>query len=351
MSEVDSSKLAARLHDAIDDHPVAVPDLLTPARSRRTRRRVLGGTAAVAVVVAGALAASQLLSATPRTALVAATPSPTLVASTIPSVTPSAAILSNDTIAARCAPQMVKYDALPQLAHMTNTWHVAHQAHSYRVGDIVAMLPAPQASYTAYCRIPAAGHESDDVSFAALEAASLTTLDRVAMCSESMSIPNPVTPGALPSTDVTSPDLRSATIFATASAGNTMVLLLSEGTTSYSCILYPQPWVDGGVHMYALDGTRVLQVVGFSGFAAGAADKSVVPVPGTYYFSVGRLPAGARTIEFTISKKVVATVTANADGWWVAAFMVEGRDSLAEPSTYAIKDAAGTVLKTATFGG
>jgi hypothetical protein len=143
MSEVDSSKLAARLHDAIDDHPVAVPDLLTPARSRRTRRRVLGGTAAVAVVVAGALAASQLLSATPRTALVAATPSPTLVASTIPSVTPSAAILSNDTIAARCAPQMVKYDALPQLAHMTNTWHVAHQAHSYRVGDIVAMLPTP----------------------------------------------------------------------------------------------------------------------------------------------------------------------------------------------------------------
>jgi hypothetical protein len=101
--------------------------------------------------------------------------------------------------------------------------------------------------------------------------------------------------------------------------------------------------------MYPLDGTRGLQV-GFGGFTAGAADTSVVPVPGTYYFSVGRLPAGARTIEFTISKKVVATVTANADGWWVAAFMVEGRDSLAEPSTYAIKDAAGTVLKTANVG-
>jgi|BarGraNGADG00312_2_1021985.scaffolds.fasta_scaffold01694_7 hypothetical protein len=350
MSEVDSSKLAARLHDAIDDHPVDVPDLLTPARSRRTRRRVLGGTAAVAVVVAGALAASQLLSVTPRTALVAATPSPTV--SSTPEVTPSPALQSNDTIAVRCGPQMVKYDALPQLAGVATTWHVAHQAHSYGVGDLVAMVPGNPAIYTAYCRIPAAGHESDAVSFKDLEAASLTTLDRVAVCSESMSISDASaspTPAASPSADFPSRDLRGATIFATASAGNTMVLLLSQGTTSYSCILYPQPWVDGGVHMYPLDGTRGLQV-GFGGFTAGAADTSVVPVPGTYYFSVGRLPAGARTIEFTISKKVVATVTANADGWWVAAFMVEGRDSLAEPSTYAIKDAAGTVLKTANVG-
>jgi hypothetical protein len=248
---------------------------------------------------------------------------------------------------------MVKYDALPQLPGVpqlpgrTNTWHVAHQAHPYRVGDIVAMVP-DAANYTAYCRIAAAGQESVNVSFVDLEAASLTTPDRVAMCSESMSIldrPTPTTASA----DFPSPDLRNATIFATASAGNTMVLLLSEGTTSYSCILYPQPWVDGGVHMYPMGGTRGL-TVGFSAFSAGAADKSVVPVPGTYYFSVGRLPAGARTIEFTISRKVVATVTANADGWWLAAFMVEGRDSLAEPSTYAIKDAAGTVLKTAHFG-
>jgi hypothetical protein len=349
MSEVDSTDLSARLHGAVDDHPVDVPDLLTPARSRRHRRRVLGGTAAVAVVVAGALAVSQLLSTSPRTALVAATPSPTV--SSTP--TPSPALLSNDTIAVRCGPQMVKYHALPQLAGVATTWHVAHQAHSYGAGDLVAMVPGNPAIYTAYCRIPAAGHESDAVSFKDLEAASLTTLDRVAVCSESMSISDASaspTPAASPSADFPSRDLRSATIFATASAGNTMVLLLSEGTTSYGCILYPQPWVNGGVHMDAMDGTRALRVVGFSGFAAGAADKSVVPVPGTYYFSVGRLPADARTIEFTISKKVVATVTANADGWWVAAFMVEGRDSLAEPSSYAIKDAAGTVLKTAHFG-
>jgi hypothetical protein len=354
MSEVESSELSARLHEIVDDHPIAVPDLLTPARSRRTRRRVLGGTAAVALVVAGALAATALLSATPRTALVAATPSPTLAPSTNPSVTPSAAILSNDTIAARCAPQMVKYDALPQLPGIpkqpgrTNTWRVAHQAHPYRVGDIVAMVPGAS-DYTAYCRIPAAGQESVNVSFVDLEAASLTTPDRVAMCSESMSIldrPTPTTASA----DFPSPDLRDATIVATASAGNTMALLLSQGTTTYSCILYPQPWVDGGVHMGAMDGTRALRV-GFSGFATDAADTSVVPILGTYYYSAGRLPTNARTIEFTISKKVVATVTANADGWWVAAFMVAGRNAFAEPSTYAIKDAAGTVLKTAGFGG
>jgi hypothetical protein len=349
MSEVDSGKLADRLHDAVDDHPVDVPDLLAPARSRRRRRRVLGGTAALAVVVAGALAVTQLLSVAPRTALVATTPSPTLSASTIP----SSATLSNDTIAARCAPQMVKYDALPQLPGVlplpgrTNTWHVAHQAHPYRVGDIVAMVP-DAADYTAYCRIPAAGQESVNVSFVDLEAASLTTPDRVAMCSESMSIldrPTPTTASA----DFPSPDLRNATIVATASAGNTMALLLSQGTTTYSCILFPQPWVDGGVHVYPMDGTRALRV-GFSGFATEAADKSVVPIPGTYYYSAGRVPANARTIEFTISKKVVATVTANADGWWVAVFMVAGRNAFAEPSTYAIKDAAGTVLKTAGFG-
>ena len=63
-----------------------------------------GGTAAVAVVVAGALVASQLLGTAPHTALVAATPSPTLSASTVP----SAATLSNEAIAARCAPQMAK---------------------------------------------------------------------------------------------------------------------------------------------------------------------------------------------------------------------------------------------------
>jgi hypothetical protein len=350
MSEVGSNKLSARLHDAIDDHPVAVPDLLTLALSRRRRRRVLGGTAALAVLVAGALAVTQLLSDAPRTALVAATPSPTLSASTIP----SAATLSNEAIAARCAAQMVKYNALPQLPGIprlpgrTNTWHVAHQTHPYRVGDIVAMVPDP-GDYTAYCRIPAAGQESVNVSFVDLEAASLTTPDRVAMCSESMSIldrPTPTTPSA----DFPSPDLRDATMVSTASAGNTMALLLSQGTTTYSCILFPQPWVDGGVHMGAMDGTRVLRVPGFSGFSTDAADKSVVPVPGSYYFSAGRLPAGARTIEFTISKKVVATVMANADGWWVTAFMVEGRDSWGEPSTYAIKDAAGTVLKTANFG-
>ena len=348
MSEVDVTDLATRLHGAVDDHPVDVPNLLAPARSRRRRRRVLGGTAAVAVVVAGALVASQLLGTAPHTALVAATPSPTLSASTVP----SAATLSNEAIAARCAPQMAKYNALPQLPGIprqpgrTNTWHVAHQAHPYRVGDIVAMVPDSM-DYTAYCRIPAAGQESVNVSFADLEAASLTTVDRVAMCGESMSIldrPTPTTASA----DFPGPDLRDATILAAASAGNTMALLLSQGATTYSCILYPQPWLAGGVVMYPMDGTRALRV-GFSGFATDAAEKSVVPM-GTYYFSAGRLPADARTIEITISKKVVATVTANADGWWVAAFMVAGRNAFAEPSTYAVKDAAGTVLKTADFG-
>ena len=353
MSEVDSDKLSARLHDAVDDHPVTVPDLLTPARSRRRRRRVLGGTAAVAVVVAGALTVSQLLSSAPRTALVAATPSPTVVATSAPAATPSPAILTNNTIAVRCGPQMVKYDALPQFARMTNTWHVAHVAHSYRVGDIVAMLPANQNVYPAYCRIPAAGHESDDVSFASLEPLSLDAIDRVALCSESMANSNPAnyaTPGAVPSADYRTPDARGATIFASASAGKMMVLLLSQGTTSYACFLYPQPWDFGGVSMGAAGDTRGLQV-GLNGSAAGAAGKSVVPGPATYYSAVGRLPANARTIEFTISKKVVDTVTADANGWWVAAFMVDGRNSMSEPSTYAIKDAAGTVLKSSKFWG
>jgi hypothetical protein len=353
MSEVDSDKISARLHQAVDDHPVDVPDLLTPARSRRRRRRVLGGTAAVAVVVTGALAVSQLLSSAPRTALVAATPSPTVVATSAPAVTPSPAILTNDTIALRCGPQMVKYDALPQFARMTNPWHVAHVAHSYRVGDIVAMLPANQHTYPAYCRIPAVGHESDEVPFAALEPAALTALERVAMCSESMSISDRsvvLTGQAEPSVDFTTPDLRDAGIFAAASAGKMMVLLLAQGTTSYACFLYPQPWDFGGVGMGAVGDTRGLDV-GLRGSAAGAAGKSVVPGPATYYSAVGRLPANARTIEFTISKKVVDTVTADANGWWVAAFMVDGRNSMSEPSTYAIKDAAGTVLKSAKFWG
>jgi hypothetical protein len=268
-------------------------------------------------------------------------------------VTPSAEVLTNDLIATRCGPQLVKYDALPQFAGATNPWHVAHVAHSYRVGDIVAMLPANQHTYPAYCRIPAVGHESDDVPFVALDPVALTAPERVAMCSESMSITDRtvvLTGTAEPSTDFTTPDLRDAGIFAAASAGKMMVLLLAEGTTSYACYLYPQPWDFGGVRMEAAGDTRALQV-GLTGSVAGAAGKSVVPGPATYYRGAGRLPANASTIEFTISNNRVATVSVDANGWWVAAFMVDGRNSLSEPSTYAIKDAAGTVLKSKKIGG
>jgi hypothetical protein len=127
-----------------------------------------------------------------------------------------------------------------------------------------------------------------------------------------------------------------------------VVLLLRHGTATYVCHLTPLTWDIGRLGMSKMAEEPSLHV-GVEGSATGAAGKSLVPGPATYYLASGRLPDNARTIEFTVGKKLVHTTTPTSDGWWVATWLVDGRNSLQESQTYAIKDAAGKVLATGAF--
>jgi len=343
MSEVDSTDLSARLHGAVDDHPVDVPDLLTPARSRRHRRRVLGGTAAVAVVVAGALAVSQLLSTSPRTALVAATPSPTVVATSAPAVTPSPAILTNDTVAARCAPQMVKYEAIhtnsyTPFPHPTDGWVVAHEAFAYHEGDLVALVERGRDSrQMALCRIPPAGQENAEVPYTAFDPSNLDEAGRIMLCSEELqNRPTTPTPGLASRYQTT--DLRGSTVVASDMADRTGVLMLRLGSGEFLCNLFPVESLAISENVTPL----LVQPPAMKPYARGTA---VLDTGSTYFSAAGWLPASAASIEFSVKGAVVHRVTATTDGSWVAAWKVAGSATLGD-ATYTTRSASGAVLAT-----
>jgi hypothetical protein len=344
MSEVDSTDLSARLHGAVDDHPVDVPDLLTPARSRRHRRRVLGGTAAVAVVVAGALAVSQLLSTSPRTALVAATPSPTVVATSAPAVTPSPAILTNDTVAARCAPQMVKYEAIhtnsyTPFPHPTDGWVVAHEAFAYHEGDLVALVERGRDSrQMALCRIPPAGQENAEVPYTAFDPSNLDEAGRTMLCSEELqSRPTTPTPGLGSRYQTT--DLRGSTVVASDMADRTGILMLRLGAEEFLCNLFP---VESSAISETVVTPLLVQPPAMKPWARGMA---VLDTGSTYFSAAGWLPASAASIEFSVKGTVVHRVAPSSDGSWVAAWKVAGSATLSD-ATYTTRSASGAVLAT-----
>jgi hypothetical protein len=343
MSEVESDKLSARLHQAVDDHPVDVPDLLTPARSRRTRRRVLGGTAAVAVVVAGALALSQLLSSTPHTALVAATATAT-PAVTTPNATRSSEVLDNATIVARCAAQMVKYESMIHTDSYTpfptpaDGWMVAHQALAYHEGDIVGLVERGRVSWAmALCRIPAAGQENVDVPFTAFDPSTLDEAGRVMRCSEELT--NRVL-SPTPGTDVyATTDLRGSAVVASDTTDRAGLLMLRLGSADYLCSLLPAELLGTGNVFPARAEIREMKP-----YLVGEA---MLDSSGSYFTAAGWLPANAASIEFSV-KGIVHRVTPASDGSWVAVWKVVGVATMND-ATYTTRSASGAVLATGSM--
>jgi hypothetical protein len=345
MSEVESTELSARLHDAVDDHPVTVPDLLTPARSGRRRRRVLGGTIAVAVVLAGSLAVSQLLSRTPHTALVAATATAT-PAVTTPIATPSSRGLTNDTIVARCEAQLAKYETIHMYSYTpfpkpTDGWVVAHEAFAYHEGDLVGLVERGRdTGEMALCRIPAAGQESADVPFSAFDPSNLDEAGKVMRCSEELTDPpTSPTPGLTRRNQTT--DLRGSTVVASETTDRTGILMLRLGSGEYLCSLLPVESFANSVKVTPLP----VQVRGMKPYARGMA---ALDTGSTYFHAAGWLPENAASIEFSVNGRVVHRVTPAPDGSWVAAWKVVGPAKM-DDATYTTRSASGAVLATGSM--
>lgn len=249
--------LREQLHRAADDIDFDVPDLRSRAKTARRRRRLLGGTTALAgVAIAAALITPQLsvLRAVPaesRTAdptPTAPSPSPTAPPTqTEPSVehTPGPQpVVPHDEIVSNCMHQLgasiARYGPVP------DDLRVAHD-RDYREGDIVRLVSDSSWDPSALCIIPnPATHPSLSIRDTLRE----TTSDIApVVCSELMTAETP----SGPSYDTV--DLRRATVITLMGEVDEDTSLwhaiLDQGGEWYSCGWFFRP--DGTVDFFGQD--------------------------------------------------------------------------------------------------
>ena len=209
------SDLNRRLADAANSEEFTFPDLRPAARSARRRRSALitGGAALTAAALTGT-AFIVLQNQATQVALPPASPTasaPAAPASHSPA-SPSAVesdVLDHAIIAARCAPQMAKFNALYPDAD--GEWAVLHP-HEYREGDVVRLGIPPSGDQPAdalvaegLCIIPSEADVSTPVPMSALLPDPKNEAGLLASCSEALQTEQPGTAEITYGT----PDLRT----------------------------------------------------------------------------------------------------------------------------------------------